>query len=115
MFSHKCHLPGGGEYDGEEGDGCDVLDDALGEGVGLVHGLAVVERVVDGDEALEADGDGHEDGGHEGDLVERVQEVREQDDVQAGREGKEECLSDFVPWGKDQIQRYAVTVTLEVK
>ena len=46
-----------------------------------MHGLAVVERVVDGDEALEADGDGHEDGGHEGDLVERVQQVREQDDV----------------------------------
>ena len=41
---------------------------------------------MDGDESLEADGDGHEDGRHEGDLVERVQEVRKQDDVQAERE-----------------------------
>ena len=48
--------------------------------------LAVVERVVDGDESLKADGDGHEDGGHEGDLVERVQQVREQQDVQPARD-----------------------------
>ena len=32
-------FPGGGEDDGEEGDRGDVLDDPLGEGVGLVHGL----------------------------------------------------------------------------
>ena len=45
---------------------------------------------MDGDEALEADGDGHEDGGHEGDLVERVQQVREQDDVQPERKRQAE-------------------------
>ena len=35
------HFPGGGEDDGEEGDRGDVLDDPLGEGVGLVHGLEI--------------------------------------------------------------------------
>ena len=40
---------------------------------------------MDGDEALEADGDRHEDGCHEGNLVEGVQEVREQDYVQPER------------------------------
>ena len=40
---------------------------------------------MDGDEALEADGDRHENGCHEGNLVEGVQEVREQDYVQPER------------------------------
>ena len=77
--------PRRGEEDGQEGDGGDVLDDALRQRVRLVHGLAVVERVVDGDEALQGDRHSEEDGRRDGDLVERVQEVREQDNVQPAK------------------------------
>ena len=44
--------------------------------------LVVVERVVDGDVALPGDGHRHEDGAGDGHLVERVEQVREEDDVQ---------------------------------
>ena len=94
---------GSGEEDGEEGDAGDVLDDALGEGVGLVHGLAVVERVVHGEEPLEGDGHCHEDGRGDGDLVEGVQEVGKQDDVEVG--GQVELLAKGLEDGAEEVGR----------
>ena len=51
-----------------------------------VDGLTIVDGVVHGDVALERDAHGHEDGGGHGDGEEGEQEVREQDEVQLGRQ-----------------------------
>ena len=64
---------GDGEEDRQAGDAGHVLEDALGEGVGLVHGLAIIERVMNRDESLQRDGHRHEDGGGDGHLIERIQ------------------------------------------
>ena len=61
-------VPGDGEHDGQDDDGRHVLQDPLAQCVGLVHGLAVVDGVVHGDEPLKGDGDRHEDGSSYGNL-----------------------------------------------
>ncbi len=70
------------EYDGEEGDGADIFDDPLCQGIGLMHSLTVIQRIMDGNEPLASDCHGHENRGRDCDLVKGIQQVREQHDVQ---------------------------------
>ena len=60
--------PGDGEDDGQDDDRGHVLQDPLAQSVCLVHGLAVVYRVVHCDEPLQGYSHCHEDGPSDGDL-----------------------------------------------
>ena len=52
----------------KESDSRHVFNDSLGQSVGLVHGLAIVDGVVDCDESFDGDGHRHEYGASEDDL-----------------------------------------------
>lgn len=56
------------EDNGKKGDSWHVFNDSLGQSVGLVHGLAIVDGVVDCDESFDGDGHCHEDRASEDDL-----------------------------------------------
>ena len=49
-----------------------------------MHGLAVVDGVVDCDESFDGDGHCHEDGTSENDLRERPEEIGKEEDVDVG-------------------------------
>ena len=72
---------GDGENKREKSHGRNVFNNSFGEGVGLVHSLAVVDGVVDCDEPLDRNGDGHEDWTSENDLGKGPEEIGKEDNV----------------------------------